>query len=337
MPDVTPKTLLIFDSGLGGLSVYAAIRARFLRNNAPLAAYYIADDAAFPYGALSEEALVSRVMSVMENAIARLAPDSVVIACNTASTLVLPPLRARWPHIPFIGTVPAIKPAAEQSRSHMVSVLATPGTVSRDYTQALITDFASHCDVTLVGAPNLASLTEQIFFEGLDQHKLPAPLRAAILADITPAFVDSGARRTDFIVLACTHYPLILPALIALSPWPVTYLDPAPAIARRVEDVLAQAARQEMRQMMQQDAVAGTKAFLPQSLSYATASGEGTLFFTSGKSPSPSVAQTLADHHLRAQSFNGSFATSHEHADGSNTSDHRKPAAALGHLFSSRP
>jgi glutamate racemase len=122
----TPK-ILVFDSGLGGLTVYREI-AR-LR---PEADYiYFADDAAFPYGALSEHGLVSRVQSVLDAAITEHVPDIVVIACNTASTLVLPPLRAAYPALPFVGTVPAIKPAAERSRTQMISVLATPGTAAR--------------------------------------------------------------------------------------------------------------------------------------------------------------------------------------------------------------
>ena len=84
---------------------------------------------------------------MLDTAIAEYAPDIVVIACNTASTLVLPPLRAAYPALPFVGTVPAIKPAAERSRSQMISVLATPGTVARDYTRTLIATHAGHCRV----------------------------------------------------------------------------------------------------------------------------------------------------------------------------------------------
>ncbi len=104
--------VLIFDSGLGGLTVLAGIARQ--RPDAEL--IYAADDAFFPYGALDEAALVARVGSVMASLIERHAPDLAVIACNTASTLVLPPLRAAFPDLPFVGTVPAIKPAAEASR-----------------------------------------------------------------------------------------------------------------------------------------------------------------------------------------------------------------------------
>ena len=103
---------------------------------------YVADDAGFPYGDWEEEALSDRVVGLIGGLIGRFAPDGVVIACNTASTLVLPPLRARFA-LPFVGTVPAIKPAAERTRSGLVSVLATYGTMRRDYTRDLIQSFAA--------------------------------------------------------------------------------------------------------------------------------------------------------------------------------------------------
>lgn len=216
-------TILVFDSGLGGLTVFReVVRLR------PDAEYvYCADDAAFPYGALTETALVARVLAVFERLIETFRPDLAVIACNTASTLVLPYLRERW-ELPFVGTVPAIKPAAETSVTRLVSVLATPGTVKRDYTRELVARFAGDCHVTLHGAQRLAGLAE-------------AKLRgepvsdADIVAEIAPCFVDRGeGRRTDRLVLACTHYPLLADDIARLAPWPVTLVDPAPAIARRV-------------------------------------------------------------------------------------------------------
>src|SRR5690606_30489680 len=120
--------ILVFDSGLGGLTVLREIAGQ--RPDAEIA--YVADTGGFPYGALIEKDVVRRVLAVMETMIARHKPDIAVIACNTASTLVLPHLRAVHA-IPFVGTVPAIKPAAETTKSRRVSVLATPGTVRRDY------------------------------------------------------------------------------------------------------------------------------------------------------------------------------------------------------------
>jgi glutamate racemase len=221
MAKISP-TILVFDSGLGGLTVFGPVAAA--RPDARFV--YVADDAAFPYGRLGPDALIARVLGVMERLVAAYTPDLVVIACNTASTLVLPHLRARFA-MPFVGTVPAIKPAAELSRSRMFTVLATPGTVARDYTHDLIRSYAGDCSVNLVGATRLASLAEA--------HLRGEPVSDAdILAEIAPCFVTDGARRTDVVTLSCTHYPLLAERLAALSPWPVTWLDPAPAIARRV-------------------------------------------------------------------------------------------------------
>ncbi|MGQ0446363.1 MAG: glutamate racemase [Beijerinckiaceae bacterium] len=221
-----PK-ILVFDSGLGGLTVCGEV-ARLLLDAQII---YAADNAAFPYGELEEDALVARVLAVTDRLIARCGPDAIVIACNTASTLTLPHLRTRFAKIPFIGTVPAIKPAASQSRSGLISVLATPGTVARDYTRELVRTYAAHCTVTLAGSRLLAPLAEA-FLHGKRVSD------AAIAREIAPAFVTSKKLRTDCIVLACTHYPLLLRHFERLAPWPVAWIDPAPAIARRVGQVL---------------------------------------------------------------------------------------------------
>ncbi len=218
--------LLVFDSGIGGLSV-----AREIRRVLPGAAIdYVADDAGFPYGDWEEAALTDHVAGLVGERIARHAPDAVVIACNTASTLVLPPLRARH-SLPIVGTVPAIKPAAEQTRSGLVSVLATAGTIRRDYTRDLIRKFAANCAVELVGSARLAPLAEA-------HMRGEAVEDAAILAEIAPAFVTRDTARTDVIVLACTHYPFLAGHFARLAPWPVAWIDPAPAIARRAAVVL---------------------------------------------------------------------------------------------------
>ena len=221
----TPR-ILVFDSGVGGLTVLGPIRqAR------PDAHYiYIGDTECFPYGELAERTLIERVTTVISEMAERFAPDLIVIACHTASTLVLPALRATL-SIPIVGTVPAIKPAAEQSQSKLISVLATEGTVKRDYTTALIRDFAGTCDVTLISARLLAGYAETVL-RGETVHD------DMVLAEIAPAFVANGEIRTDYIVLACTHYPLLIEAFQRLSPWPVTWIDPAPAIARRVLHLL---------------------------------------------------------------------------------------------------
>ena len=222
-----PSTILVFDSGLGGLTVLREIVAA-----RPEAHYvYVADDAFFPYGHHSEEEIIARVVPLIGELIDRHAPDLIVIACNTASTLVMSYLREAY-KIPFVGTVPAIKPACAQSKTRRVSVLGTRGTVQREYTRGLIRDFAQGCEVTLVGSPELAALAEA----ALNGHEVGD---RAVLAELAPCFVGAGeTSRTDTIVLACTHYPLLLDRFMKLAPWPVDWIDPAPAIARRVSDLL---------------------------------------------------------------------------------------------------
>jgi glutamate racemase len=224
-----PPTILVFDSGLGGLTVLREIvRAR------PDAHYiYVADDAFFPYGHHGEEEIIARVVPLIGELIAAHAPDLVVIACNTASTLVMSHLRDQY-QVPFVGTVPAIKPACASSLTKRVSVLGTKGTVKREYTRALIRDFAQGCEVTLVGSADLAALAEAAL-SGVEVGD------ETIAAELAPCFVGDGASdktRTDTIVLACTHYPLLMDRLVRLAPWPVDWIDPAPAIARRVSDLL---------------------------------------------------------------------------------------------------
>jgi glutamate racemase len=225
MPSPVP-TILVFDSGLGGLSVFAEV----LKARPDARFVYAADDAAFPYGRLSEDALVARVLEVMGRLIAIHEPKLVVIACNTASTLVLPRLRERF-RIPFVGTVPAIKPAALLSQTGRITVLATPGTVARDYTRDLIETYAAGSKVTLVGSTRLAGYAEaELAGDPVSDE--------ALRAELAPCFVEDAAGRTDVVALACTHYPLLLTRLKALAPWPVTWVDPAPAIARRVVQLI---------------------------------------------------------------------------------------------------
>jgi glutamate racemase len=219
--------ILLFDSGVGGLSVLAEITA--LLPAWPTA--YCADNGFFPYGTKGEVELVDRVEAVLARLIEELDPPLVVIACNTASTVVLPRLRARWPDLPFVGTVPAIKPAAARSRSRTIGILGTPGTVRRAYTQALLDQFAPGCGVVRVGSGELVQLAERRLRGGtVEPHEL-APILAPFIADFA----------CDTIVLACTHFPLLRPELIAASPRPFDWIDSGRAIAARVATLLADA------------------------------------------------------------------------------------------------
>ena len=187
---------------------------------------YVADDAAFPYGDWEEGALRARIVKLVGELIARHDPELFVIPCNTASTLVLADVRAAYPGTPFVGTVPAIKPAAERTRSGLVSVLATPGTVKRQYTRDLITQWAAKCHVRLVGSQNLARLAEIYLRAGFVDEEM-------VRREIAPCFIEQDGRRTDIVVLACTHYPFLVNRMRKTAPWPVDWLDPAEAIARR--------------------------------------------------------------------------------------------------------
>jgi glutamate racemase len=255
---ISPPKILVFDSGLGGLTVFREIiRAR------PDAQYfYLADDARFPYGRISEDELIERILSIVGNAIGAHTPDLAVIACNTASTLALTQLRAQF-KVPFIGTVPAIKPACAGSRSKLVSVLGTEATIAREYTMGLIREFAQGCEVKLVGSAWLAAFAEA------ELNGNPAS-DEAIAAELAPCFVSDGTRRTDTVALACTHYPLLGERLKRLAPWPVDWIDTAPAIARRVIELTGQPLPQQ-----------GPPA---------------SITFTSGRTPSPALARALKEY-----------------------------------------
>ncbi len=223
---MTPPRILLFDSGMGGLTVARAV-ARQLPNAHLI---YAADNAAFPYGAWKEQQLVARIVMVLGRLIETVKPDLAVIACNTASTIALAELRASY-RIPFVGTVPAIKPAAAQTKTGVIGVLATPGTVAREYTHSLIHTYAYHCKVLLHGAPRLAEIAEQ----KLRGHAVDLD---ELRNEIAPVFRKRNGHPTDVVVLGCTHYPLLTEDMKKVAPWAVTYIDPAPAIARRVADIV---------------------------------------------------------------------------------------------------
>lgn len=221
------RPILMFDSGVGGLTVLREARVlmperRFI---------YVADDAAFPYGDWEEQALDERIVSLFGDLLEKYRPEIAVIPCNTASTLSLANLRKTYPGTPFVGTVPAIKPAAERTRSGLVSVLATPGTVKRQYTRDLISQWGQKCHVRLVGSTQLARLAETYVRNGFVDEE-------AVRVEIAPCFVEKDGKRTDIVVLACTHYPFLVNRMRKMAPWPVDWLDPAEAIARRTLDLL---------------------------------------------------------------------------------------------------
>ncbi|MCH8497072.1 MAG: glutamate racemase [Marinobacter sp.] len=218
--------VLIFDSGVGGLSVAQCVHQRL----PACALHYLADNAFFPYGEQPEDLLIERCVRLIQKYLQRHTIDLVVIACNTASTVVLPHLRAAISQ-PVVGVVPAIKPAAALSRNRRIGLLATPATVRRPYLEQLIGDFASDCEITRVGEPVLVRWIEEwVAGKSLPEQELALLLR------------PFGAADVDTVVLGCTHYPLITEALQRACPSVSDWVDSGEAIARRTADLLGPAA-----------------------------------------------------------------------------------------------
>ncbi|MEO0884161.1 MAG: glutamate racemase, partial [Pseudomonadota bacterium] len=217
---------LVFDSGVGGLTVVDAIRS--IAPNVRVD--YAADTGFFPYGDKTDAELRARLPEVADELVEVIRPDVFVIACNTASTLALPEVRERL-SIPVVGTVPAIKPAALLSKTGKIGLLATPGTVRRDYTAALISDFAHDVEVVLHGSLELVSLAERV-------ARGETPDLADFAAAQAPLFAQDEDHRIDTIVLACTHFPLIREQLKQTAPRAINYVDSGGAIARQTCRIL---------------------------------------------------------------------------------------------------
>ena len=221
--DNTAAKILVFDSGVGGLSIVSSIRERL-----PDCDFIFAcDNAAFPYGTKDEFSLLHRVETTLQTLISEEQPDLVVVACNTASTLVLPRIRSHF-SLPIVGVVPAIKPAAEQSRSGVIGLLATPGTINRPYTDELINDFAQDCEIVKVGSSQLVLMAEAAL-------RGSAPDAQRLKQLMAPFFEHPDL---DTIVLACTHFPLLLKTLKKSAQREILWVDSGDAIARRVESLL---------------------------------------------------------------------------------------------------
>lgn len=216
---------LVFDSGVGGLSVVEQLRDLL----PDLHMTYAADDEFRPYGDKTVEQLQSRLPGLLQTLVLAINPDVVVLACNTASTTALAAIRETL-SVPVIGVVPAIKPAAQQTKSGIIAVLGTPATVRHRYVDQLIADFADDCQVRLHGSTALVAYAEsKLAGESVET--------AAIHAEIAPLF--KPAQQLDTIVLACTHFPLLLPELQKAAPYPVNWIDSGAAIAARTKTVLS--------------------------------------------------------------------------------------------------
>ena len=213
--------ILFFDSGVGGLSVLEPTRALL-----PLApVVYVADSAAYPYGTRSEREIAARVPALLGRLVERYHPRLAVIACNTASTIALDHVRGAL-DIPVVGTVPAIKPAAERSRSRIIGVLGTEATVRQPYVDDLAEQFAGDCRVLRHGSAELVSLAEA----KLAGRRVSA---SEVSAAVQPLLEQEGAESMDVVVLACTHFPLLAEELAVALPG-VAQVDGGAGIARRI-------------------------------------------------------------------------------------------------------
>jgi glutamate racemase len=218
--------VLVFDSGLGGLSVVNAI----VNARLGVELFHLADTAFFPYGEKPDTALMERVPAVIRAGIEATSADLVIVACNTASTLALDVVRSQV-SIPVVGVVPAIKPAVALTQTGTIGLLATPKTVTRSYTDQLIAEFGDGKQVLRHGAVGLAGAAEaKLAGETPDQEIFEAA--------ISGIFDQKGGDAVDVVVLACTHYPLVQAELEALAPRPVTWVDSGEAIARRTAHLL---------------------------------------------------------------------------------------------------
>lgn len=225
MSECGAPRILIFDSGVGGLSVAACVHEKL-----PHASIvYLADNAAFPYGGQPESVVVERCCALITSALEQYPCDAIVIACNTASTVALPHLRAIT-KVPVVGVVPAVKPAAAQTLNHRIGILATPATVRRHYLDDLVREFAAGCQVERVGHPGLVQWAEDLV------RGVPVP--QGELDSAVSGLRDAGV---DTVVLGCTHYPLLLQSLKQSLPDVKFWVDSGDAIARRVAWLLAQA------------------------------------------------------------------------------------------------
>lgn len=248
--------VLVLDSGVGGLSIMREIR-RMLPH---ASLFFVGDTEALPYGLKDEVWLERRLAKLISQILRQFDIKVVVIACNTASTLALEYLRKRF-DLPIVGVVPAIKPAAQISKDRRIGLLATPATISREYTKRLIDTFASDCEVVSIGSSRLVELSEA--------HVRGDVVCNEELSQILSNFGHKKESCVDVVVLGCTHFPLILERLTPLLPSHINWLDSSTAVAKRVEYILTQSSNLPLNQsaeILEINYPVTTKAMFTQSL-----------------------------------------------------------------------
>lgn len=229
---MSSKRVLIFDSGVGGLSIYEQI----IKLNPTIKCHYLFDNAYFPYGELPAEQLTKRLTQLLGDFMLQHPIDLVVIACNTASTIALTSLRQHF-SVPIVGVVPAIKPAALATRNNVIGLLATPATIEQPYLSTLINQFALDKTVLRIGTTALVKLAED---------KLAGKIVSlAILKEILKPWLHHRADMPDTLVLGCTHFPLIKDEISACFDRPIYLVDSGKAVAQRVKQLLIEQTNSE--------------------------------------------------------------------------------------------
>lgn len=218
--------ILLFDSGVGGLTVYDALRE--VLPDAPV--IYAADLAGLPYGTKTEAQIAARVAGLLGRMAERYQPRLACIACNTASTIALGMVRDVL-EIPVVGTVPAIKPAAALTRTGTIGLVGTEATIRQAYVDDLETQFASGKRLLRVAAPG--------WVQAAEAKLRGSPVDPALIDDVRDRLTGmSGDEQIDTLVLACTHFPLLADELAAAFGEGVRQVDGAGGIARRIAHLL---------------------------------------------------------------------------------------------------
>ncbi|PKH01291.1 glutamate racemase [Psychromonas sp. MB-3u-54] len=227
------KQVLIFDSGIGGLSVFE----RVIKQSPAIKYFYLFDNAYFPYGELKPDFLIQRLMSLLSSFVGRHKIDLIVIACNSASTVALQYLRGHF-SIPIVGVVPAIKPATFLTKNGVIGLLATPATINGAYTARLIDEFAAGKQVLKIGSTQLVKLAE-LKLQGklIQQADMESVLAAWLILEKMP----------DTIVLGCTHFPLLKAEIARCFKHKINLVDSGNAIAQRVTQLLGKGGMAEIK------------------------------------------------------------------------------------------
>lgn len=237
---MSDKPIGIFDSGIGGLSVFQEIRKQLPHENV----IYLADQAHVPYGSRKISQVRAFAQGITHFLLEKEA-KAIIVACNTASAAALYYLRQTFPGIPFVGMEPAVKPAAESTKSGVVGVLATPATFQGELYASVVSRFAIGIEVMQDTCPGLVTQIEK---GDLNSNKTRRILEEAL--------VPMLERGVDRVVIGCTHYPFVFPIIKAIVGPRVEVIDPAPAVARQTKNILAE------NKLLNLNEVPGQKIFM---------------------------------------------------------------------------